>query len=112
MILNCLTSPRRNHAIESDPRLESGLRRAVLIGALLVLAVPSARGHSLWFGALPLWLVGMPLASWWALHRFRLPQAMTRTATGAGWRRRRAGRAQARRRVPAQRRRQGVPHAA
>jgi len=63
----------RNHAATPDPRLERGLRQIVLTGVLLVLALPVARGHSLWFGALPLWLLGMPLASWWALHRFRLP---------------------------------------
>ena len=105
-------SPRRNQDIGPDPRLESCLRRAVLIGVLLVLAVPAARGQSLWFGALPLWLLGMPLASWWALHRFRLPLARATAAPGHGARRRRMGRAQARRRVPAPRRRQGMPHAA
>jgi hypothetical protein len=39
-----------------------------------VLALPIARGDSMWLGALPLWLIGMPLSSWWALHRFRLPR--------------------------------------
>ena len=63
----------RNHAATPDPRLERALRQIVLTGVLLVLALPVARGHSLWFGALPLWLLGMPAASWWALHRFRLP---------------------------------------
>lgn len=95
-----------------DPSLERGMRRVVLFGMLLVIALPAARGHSPWFGALPLWLLGMPLASWWALHRFRLPRVMATVAAVSGSRRRGAGRAQARRRVPAPRRRQGMPHAA
>ena len=85
-----------------DPRLERALRRLVLFGALAVALLPMARGHSAWIGSLPLWLVAMPLSSWWALHRFRLPHPRTRA--GAAGRRRR-GEAQARRRqVP---RRQG-----
>jgi hypothetical protein len=78
-----------------DPRLERALRHCVAIGFLLVLAVPAARGASTWFGALPLWLVAMPLVSWWALHRFRLPR---RPRVLAESRRRRRGGAQARRR--------------
>jgi hypothetical protein len=79
-----------------DPRLERALRRCVAIGALLVLAVPAARGHSSWFGALPLWLLAMPLVSWWALHRFRLPRrSQPRPETA---RRRRRNTVQARRR--------------
>lgn len=64
------------HAAASmpDPRLERALRRIVLTGVLLVLALPMARGHSDWIGAFPLWLLGMPLASWWALHHFSLPR--------------------------------------
>lgn len=44
-----------------------------MAGVALVLVWPAARGHSEWIGWLPLWLVGMPLAAWWALYRFRLP---------------------------------------
>lgn len=62
-----------------DPHLEELLRGAVALGALLVLLLPEARGHNAAIGWLPLWLLGMPLASWWALHRFRLP----RHASGA-----------------------------
>jgi hypothetical protein len=80
-----------------DAQLERALRRIVLAGALLVLAIPAARGSSPWLGALPLWLLAMPLASWWALHRFRLPRLQTRTPANAT-RRRRRGNAQARRR--------------
>jgi hypothetical protein len=80
-----------------DHRLDLAMRRIVLVGAALVLAVPAARGHSFWLGALPLWLLGMPLASWWALHRFRLPRWPQPAATSA--RRRRSGNTpQARRR--------------
>lgn len=89
-----------------DRRLELAVRRIVLIGAALVLAVPAARGYSPWFGALPLWLLGMPLVSWWALHRFRLPCWPQRAA--ATGRHRRIGTAQARRRVAVVVRRAGV----
>jgi hypothetical protein len=83
-----------------DPRLERVLRHCVAVGALLVLAVPAARGHSSWLGALPLWLLAMPLVSWWALHRFRLPRlprapkqpARQRGRSGAQASRRRARR--------------------
>jgi hypothetical protein len=82
-----------------DPRLERLLRQTVLVSTLLVLAVPMARGNSVWFGPLPLWLLGMPLVSWWALHRFRLPRtAQPMPARSA---RRRRGTVQARRRVDA-----------
>jgi hypothetical protein len=57
-----------------DPRLEQFLRRSIVVAATLVLCLPLARGDSVWFGSIPLWLLGMPLVSWWALHRFRLPR--------------------------------------
>jgi hypothetical protein len=82
-----------------DARLERALRRIVLAGALLVLAVPAARGSSQWLGALPLWLLAMPLASWWALHRFRLPHLRARRESASAMRRRRRNTAQARRRT-------------
>ncbi len=77
-----------------DPRLERLLRRSVLVAGLLVLCIPLARGHNVWFGSIPLWLLGMPLVSWWSLHRFRLPRA-PRPVAGIG--RRRARTTQARR---------------
>jgi hypothetical protein len=77
-----------------DPRLERALRRLVLFGGLAVALFPSARGHSAWLGSLPLWLLAMPLSSWWALHRFRLPRLH---APAGAARRRRRGTAQARR---------------
>ena len=54
--------------------LDSTLRQAVILGTLAILLVPAARGSSEWLGWLPLWLVGMPLAAWWSLRRFPLPQ--------------------------------------
>ena len=57
--------------------LDALLRQAVTLGTLAVLLIPAARGSSEWFGWLPLWLVGMPLAAWWALYRFRLPVALS-----------------------------------
>jgi hypothetical protein len=80
-----------------DPRLDRILRRLIGWGMLAVLLVPAARGTSAWLGWMPLWLVAMPLASWWALHRFRLPRAGTATIVHARAPRRRRG-GQARRR--------------
>ncbi|MCD7098341.1 hypothetical protein [Stenotrophomonas sp. MMGLT7] len=57
-----------------DPRLVRGVRHALLFGIALLLVWPAARGYSQWLGWGPLWLLGMPLASWWALHRFRMPR--------------------------------------
>jgi hypothetical protein len=57
-----------------DPRPERILRTAVILGALAILLVPAARGRSDWFGFLPLWLLGMPLAAWWSIAGFRLPR--------------------------------------
>ena len=51
----------------------------MILGTLAILSIPAARGGSEWFGWLPLWLVGMPLAAWWSLRGFPLPQmAMAR----------------------------------
>ena len=55
-------------------QLDAFLRHAVILGTLAVLLFPAARGSSEWLGWLPLWLVGMPLAAWWSLRRFPLPQ--------------------------------------
>jgi hypothetical protein len=85
--------PSPLQSTQSDPRLERALRRLVLAGFALVAVLPAARGSSAWLGALPLWLLAMPLVSWWALHRFRVP----RIAMPARSRRRGSG-AQARRR--------------
>jgi len=69
-----------------DAALDRMLRRAVLAGLALVLLVPLARASTDALGWLPLWLVGMPAAAWWALHRFRLP-TLVRGRRPAGRRR-------------------------
>ncbi len=61
-----------NAIATTDPGLDLWLRRCVWLGCALLL-VPAMRGHSQWLGWLPMWVLGMPLAAWWALHRFRLP---------------------------------------
>jgi hypothetical protein len=86
-----------------DPGLEDLLRHAVAIGTAIVVLLPAARGYSPTFGWMPLWLVAMPLAAWWALHRFCLPAREAADAT-ASRARRRSG-AQARRRRPSMLRR-------
>ncbi len=58
--------------------LEAFLRQVVIVGTCAVLLVPAARGSSAWIGWWPLWLVGMPLAAWWSLRRFPLPQLALR----------------------------------
>ena len=59
--------------------LDAILRHAVILGTLAILFIPAARGSTQWLGWLPLWLVGMPLAAWWSLRGFPLPQmAMAR----------------------------------
>ncbi len=104
--------------VATNPFLDLLLRRTVWLGAVLVVALPAARGSSDLLGALPLWLVGMPLASWWALHRFRLPMRQASddrdiATRQAGASRRRAGKPQARRWTGAARLRKGnVVHVA
>ncbi|WP_223807237.1 hypothetical protein [Montanilutibacter psychrotolerans] len=66
-------SPSRRDAVPVDPGIETVLRYAVAVGAVLVLLLPAARGSSATIGWLPLWLLVMPSCAWWALHRFRLP---------------------------------------
>ena len=58
--------------------LDAILRHAVILGTLAVLLIPAARGSNAWFGWLPLWLVGMPLAAWWSLRGFPLPEVALR----------------------------------
>lgn len=76
--------------------LEDLPRYALAIGAALVLLLPAARGFSPTFGWLPLWLLAMPAAAWWALRGFRLPMRPASEPMAVA-RRRRAG-PQARRR--------------
>lgn len=56
-----------------DPRIDGALRHLLAIGAVLVLLLPAARGSHAVLGWWPLWLLAMPAAAWWALHRFALP---------------------------------------
>ena len=76
--------------------LDSTVRQAVILGTLAVLLIPAARGNSEWLGWLPLWLVGMPLAAWWSLRRFPLPEVALRLPR----RRRVQARRRSARRVP------------
>lgn len=83
-------SPRPYASVSPDPRLSAAVRKALWLGATLVLLFPAARGHNPWLGWMPLWLLGMPLSALWALHRFRLPRWPV-PATAARRRRRRHG---------------------
>lgn len=94
-MLTLATQSDRHHAPLLP--LDRWLRRIVLCGVALVLLFPLARGQIPWLGWAPLWLVGMPLAAWWALHRFRLP--WPRRGARVQRRHRRVG-GQARRRTP------------
>jgi len=67
------TPPQSLSPAQAHPALERALRQAVGVGLALVVLLPAARGHSDWLGWMPMWLVGMPLSAWWAMHRFRLP---------------------------------------
>lgn len=53
--------------------LDAILRHAVILGTLAVLLIPAARDSNGLVGWWPLWLVGMPLAAWWSLRGFPLP---------------------------------------
>lgn len=55
--------------------LELALRRTLIFGLILVVAVPQVRVTTDWLGYLPMWLVGMPAVMLWALNGFRVPQA-------------------------------------
>ena len=70
-MLNSLTRPPAVASVH--PTLARSLRGALVLGVLLVLLLPAARGDSQWLGWWPLWLVAMPATALWALHRFRLP---------------------------------------
>ncbi|MEN5156156.1 hypothetical protein [Stenotrophomonas muris] len=93
--------PATERVIErADPRLLRGVRQLALAGLALILVWPAARGSSAWLGWLPMWLVGMPLAAWWALLRFPLPHPSWRRRarrTGGQARRRPASAARGRR---------------
>lgn len=100
---------RHPDAADVDPHLDAALRYAIAIGAVLVLLLPAARGMHATIGWLPLWLLAMPAAAWWALHRFALPLVADADIPSIAARVRRHA-AQARRRP--QRRREALPRAA
>lgn len=52
--------------------LDEILCTALVVGTLLVLLVPAARG-SVAVGWLPMWLVAMPAVAWWAARGFPVP---------------------------------------
>ena len=99
---------RHPDAAEIDPHLDTALRYAIAIGAVLVLLLPAARGMHAAIGWLPLWLLAMPITAWWALHRFALPMAAAAERPSSARVRRPAP--QARRRP--QCRREALPRAA
>ncbi|WP_434026390.1 hypothetical protein [[Pseudomonas] boreopolis] len=84
-----MRSTPRSPARRPDPRVLRPVRQLALAGLALVMVWPAARGHALWLGWLPLWLVGMPCMAWWALYGFPLPR-LGRTILRAPERRRRA----------------------
>jgi len=93
-----------------DPGLDAALRYAIAIGAVLVVLLPAARGMHAAIGWLPLWLLAMPLAAWWALHGFPWPRSAPPERALVGVRSRRNA-PQARRRVR-QPRRESLPRVA
>ena len=58
-----MSNERRSHASGLDELLCAALG----VGLVLVILVPAARGMSA-IGWLPMWLVAMPAAAWWALR--------------------------------------------
>ncbi|WP_457805544.1 hypothetical protein [Stenotrophomonas maltophilia] len=77
----------------AHPRLLRSVRQVALAGLALVLVWPAARGSNAWLGWLPMWLVGMPLVTWWALLRFPAPRlSWLRLARRTGGQARRRGR--------------------
>jgi len=88
-------------ASRADLQIVSWLLGAVFLGVIAMLSLPAARGDSAAFGWMPLWLVGMPLASLATLLLVRGIGSRVRThAAGAtsGVRRRPRTHVQARRR--------------
>ncbi len=88
---------------QADPRLAHYLLGALFLGVIALLSLPAARADSAALGWMPLWLLGMPLASLCALAvahapRFRLQRRHLQDASPVV-RQRRPGVAQARRRT-------------
>jgi len=95
------------------PPLAAWLLGALFLGAIAMLSLPAARADSAVLGWMPMWLLGMPLASLVALSAARLHLRLPRRRmpdSSPAMRRRRPGTTQARRRpAPARRK---LPHAA
>jgi hypothetical protein len=88
----------------ADPRLVQWLLGALFLGAISVLSLPAAQADSAALGWMPLWLLGMPLASLGALAvvhvvRLRLPRRRMPDSSTAVRRRRPGTSVQARRTV-------------
>ena len=68
-----------NRHPQPRPATDRWLLQALVAGLSASVLLPFAQAHTATFGWLPLWLVGMPLAAWWSLRGFPLPQmAMAR----------------------------------
>jgi hypothetical protein len=80
-----------------DPRIARTLRTWLTFGIAAVLLFPFARENTTWLGYLPMWLVAMPAAALWALHRFALPHWPVTVARGTQRARRRSAQATRRR---------------
>jgi len=86
-------------ATDGAPSLVPWLVGAVFLGAVTVLSLPVARADSAALGWMPLWILGMPLASLAALAaaRLRLPRRRMPDSSPAMRRRRPGTTVQARR---------------
>lgn len=62
-----------------DPRLTRLLSQWVILGLLLCIALPAARGYNLWIGWLWYWLLAAPAMALCVLHRARLRAVVQRT---------------------------------
>ena len=87
----------------SGSRIAPWLLAALFLGAVTVLSLPAARADSAALGWMPMWLLGMPLASLCTLavlelSRLRLPRRRPLLAGSVPPRQRQPGRLQARRR--------------
>lgn len=63
----------RAHGVVLACSLRRVLRELSVFGGIVVLLVPSARGHDEWLGWWPLWLALMPASAWWAASGMPLP---------------------------------------
>ena len=74
------------HQTQADlllQRTDRLLRSWLAAGAVALLLIPAARGHSQWIGWLPYWLLLAPSLSLAMLHRVRLAALRHRLLRGA-----------------------------